>query len=67
MPDAFPVSPNAQGIRIGSMTIPFKYGWDYLWVRWADMKVGNVTVKVPIEAYVERVYQPLNFYSLGIG
>ena len=63
----FAVSPNAQGIRIGSMTIPFKYGWDYLWVRWADMKVGNVTVKIPIEAYVERVYQPLNFYSLGIG
>jgi hypothetical protein len=63
----FAVSPNAQGIRIGNMTIPFKYGWDYLWVRWADMKMGNVTVKVPIEAYVERVYQPLNFYSLGIG
>ena len=63
----FAVSPNAQGIRVGSMTIPFKYGWDYLWVRWADMKMGNVTVKVPIEAYVERVYQPLNFYSLGIG
>jgi hypothetical protein len=63
----FAVSPNAQGIRIGSMTIPFKYGWEYLWVRWADMKVGSVTVKVPIEAYVERVYQPLNFYSLGIG
>ena len=63
----FAVSPNARNIRIGSMTIPFKYGWDYLWVRWADMKVGSVTVKVPIEAYVERVYQPLNFYSLGIG
>ena len=63
----FAVSPNAQNIRVGSMTIPFKYGWDYLWVRWADMKVGNVTVKVPIEAYVERVYQGLNFYSLGIG
>jgi hypothetical protein len=63
----FAVSPNATNIRIGSMTIPFKYGWDYLWVRWADMKYGNVTVKVPIEAYVEKVYQGLNFYSLGIG
>jgi hypothetical protein len=62
----FAVSPNATNIRIGSMTIPFKYGWDYLWVRWADMKYGNVTVKVPIEAYVEKVYQGLNFYSLGI-
>jgi hypothetical protein len=62
----FAVSPNATNIRIGNMTIPFKYGWDYLWVRWADMKYGNVTVKVPIEAYVEKVYQGLNFYSLGI-
>ncbi|GHT16608.1 hypothetical protein FACS1894189_0690 [Planctomycetales bacterium] len=62
----FAVSPNAQNIRVGSMTIPFKYGWDYLWVRWADMKYNNVTVKVPIEAYVEQVYQGLNFYSLGI-
>jgi len=63
----FAVSPNAWNIRVGSMTIPFKYGWDYLWVRWADMKMGSATVKVPIEAYVERVYQGLNFYSLGIG
>ncbi len=63
----FAVSPNAWNVRVGSMTIPFKYGWDYLWVRWADLKRGNVTVKIPIEAYVEKVYQGLNFYSLGIG
>jgi hypothetical protein len=63
----FAVSPNAQNIRVGDMTIPFKYGWDYLWVRWADMKQDNVTVKVPIEAYVEQVYQGLNFITLGIG
>jgi hypothetical protein len=63
----FAVSPNATNIRVGNMVIPFKYGWDYLWVRWADMKYGNVTVKVPIEAYVEKVYQGLNFYNLGIG
>ena len=63
----FAVSPNAWNIQVGGMTIPFKYGWDYLWVRWADLKKGNVTVKVPIEAYVEKVYQGLNFYSLGIG
>ena len=49
------------------MNIPFKYGWDYLWVRWADMKQGDVTVKVPIEAYVEQVYTGMNFGSLGIG
>jgi hypothetical protein len=30
------------------------------------MKYGKVIVKVSIEAYVEKVYQGLNFYSLGI-
>lgn len=63
----FAISPNAWNIRIGEMNIPFKYGWDYLWVRWADMKRGNVTVKVPIEAYVEQVYHGMNFGLLGIG
>ena len=63
----FAVSPNAWNIRIGSMNIPFKYGWDYLWVRWADMKQSGVTVKIPIEAYVEQVYTGMNFGSLGIG
>jgi hypothetical protein len=63
----FAVSPNAIDIRIGDIVIPFKYGWDYLWIRWADMKQNDVTVKVPIEAYVEKVYPGLNFYLLGIG
>ncbi len=63
----FAVSPNAMNIRVGNMIIPFKYGWDYLWVRWADMKRNGVCVKVPVEAYVEKVYQDMNFYALGIG
>jgi len=63
----FAVSPNATNIRIGNIFIPFKYGWDYLWVRWADMKQGSITVKVPIEAYTEQVYYGMNFGMLGIG
>ncbi|GEM_PF-3058693 len=63
----FAVSPNATNIRIGNIYIPYKYGWDYLWVRWADMKYNGVTVKVPIEAYVEQVYYGMNFGMLGIG
>lgn len=63
----FAVSPNAWNIRVGDMTIPFKYGWDYLWARWGTRTIGNVAVKRPIEAYVERVYYGLNFYALGIG
>jgi len=63
----FAVSPNATNIRIGDITVPYKYGWDYLWVRWADMRRGGITVKVPIEAYVEQVYEGMNFGMLGIG
>ncbi|MDR2761353.1 MAG: hypothetical protein LBB88_01975 [Planctomycetaceae bacterium] len=63
----FAVSPNAMNIQIGEIVIPFKYGWDYLWIRWADVKRNNVSVKTPIEAYVEQVYPGLNFYLLGIG
>jgi hypothetical protein len=61
------VSPNAWKLRIGNILVPFKYGWDYLWIRRADMKMGNVRVKVPIEAYVEKFYPDLDFRSLGIG
>ena len=63
----FAVSPNAMNIRVGNMIIPFKYGWDYLWVRWADIKRNGVCIKVPVEAYIEKVYQDMNFYALGIG
>ncbi|MDR0390453.1 MAG: hypothetical protein LBH59_00985 [Planctomycetaceae bacterium] len=63
----FAVSPNAINIPIGEMIIPFKYGWDYLWIRWAEVNRNNVAVKVPIEAYIEQVYPGLNFYLLGIG
>jgi len=63
----FAVSPNATNIRIGDIFIPYKYGWDYLWVRWADMNRGGITVKVPIEAYTEQVYYGMNFGMLGIG
>ncbi|MCL2120388.1 MAG: hypothetical protein FWH27_18395, partial [Planctomycetaceae bacterium] len=62
----FAVSPNAWNIRVGNIIVPFKYGWDYLWVRWADMEIDGVTVKVPIEAYVEKVYNGMNFYNLGV-
>ena len=63
----FAESPNAQNIQIGDITVPFKFGWDYLWVRWADMRRGGITVKVPIEAYTEQVYYGMNFGMLGIG
>jgi len=65
----FAGSPNRSQIQIGTITVPFKQGWDYLWVRYADTEdAGSHTlVKQPVAAYVERVYQSANFASLGIG
>ena len=54
--------------HVGDIFVPFKFGWDYLWGRWADMKRDGITVKVPIEAYTEQeVYYGSNFGMQGIG
>lgn len=38
-----------------------KPGWDYLWIRYVDAKVGNNLVKVPQYVYVEQVYLETDF------
>jgi len=63
----FAASPNVYGIQIGDISVPFKYGWDYLWVRYADVFENNVTLKKPIAVYVEQVYYGVNMFTLGIG
>ena len=46
-----------------------KYGWDYLWVRYADKVAenGKNVVKKPVAAYVEMVYPEGDFGRLGLG
>ena len=46
-----------------------KKGWEYLWVRYADVEddAAKVLVKRPIGAYVEQVYDYASFLALGIG
>ncbi len=63
----FAVSPNAWNIRIGSMLIPFKYGWDYLWVRWADMKQNGVTISAAILREILRRGENSRFAKAGKG
>jgi len=65
----FAGSPNATGLVIGPITGINKKGWEYLWVRYADMEDTNakVLVKRPIAAYVEQVYELAGFGPLGIG
>ena len=65
----FAVSPNQESLRLGTLTVSAKRGWDYLWVKYAD----NVStdqknlIKTPVAAYVERVYNSADFGGLGIG
>ncbi len=65
----FAGSPNRTGLSVGPITGIAKKGWEYLWVRYADVEDtgSNTLVKQPIAAYVERVYEDGNFAALGIG
>ncbi len=64
----FAVSPNQAGFKVGDITVARKYGWDYLWTRYAS-KVENAkaVVKKPSAVYVEQVYPGGDFGKLGIG
>jgi len=64
----FAASPNMTSIPVGSITVPSKLGWDYLWVRYKDEvdATAKAAVQVPAAAYVERVYDFGDFSALGI-
>ena len=65
----FAGSPNRTGISVGPIAGIAKKGWEYLWVRYADVEdtASNTLVKQPIAAYVEKGYEDGNFAALGIG
>lgn len=65
----FAVSPNKSGLKVGDIQVSRKYGWDYLWVRYADKVAegGKNVVKKPVAAYVEQVYPEGDFGNLGLG
>ena len=65
----FAASPNKTGITIGSISGIAKKGWEYLWVRYADVEDMDAMamVKRPVAAYVEQVYEDADFSSLDIG
>jgi len=65
----FAASPNRTSITVGGMTGIAKKGWEYLWVRYADVEdqVSHTLVKQPLAAYIEKVYDEADFGALGIG
>jgi hypothetical protein len=65
----FAASPNKTGITIGNITGIAKKGWEYLWVRYADVEDLDAIamIKRPVAAYVEKVYDDADFSLLDIG
>lgn len=64
----FAYSPNQLNIRISdTIVIPAKKGWDYIWVGYEPVVVGNQLLNKPNAAYVEYVYDTGYFADLEIG
>lgn len=60
---------NKIDIEIGDIVVPFKRGWEYVWIRYDDAVDGTAKklVQRPSAVYVERVYDEVDFSLLGIG
>lgn len=58
-------SPIEMDLKSGSVSID-KDAWEYLWVHYGDGISGDppISVKIPIAAYVERVYDESDFSRL---
>lgn len=60
--DSITGEPNVAGV----IRLARKRGWEYLWVFYKEQKdsVSSRLVRLPLAAYVERVYDPINFTAL---
>lgn len=48
------------------LIVPFKRGWDYLWVAYKNVADANKLTQQPDAAYVEQIYDEENFQFFGI-
>ena len=64
----FAICGSRRDFYVGDIYVPAKYGWEYMWVRYADEVAsdGGSIVKVPSAVYIEQVYETANFLALGI-
>lgn len=65
----FAVQRNRSSFSVGSIAVAEKRGWDYMWIRYAqvDDSETNSLLRVPESVHIERVYEYGNFALLGIG
>lgn len=64
----FAASRNRTNFYVGGIPVALKYGWDYLWARYAptiDTGTG-VLVRRPAAVYIERIYEGADLNALGI-
>jgi hypothetical protein len=64
-------SDNGNTLTVGDITDIEKDGWDYLWVYYAEEQQTaaggvNYVTKLPVHAFVERVYRRTAFANLGL-
>lgn len=66
---AFAASADVTGLTLGDITGVNKGGHDYLWVAYEEDSdaAAKKKVKVPLAAYVERVYRRSSWSALGLG
>lgn len=61
----FAASSNKTGLTVGTITAIAKKGWEYLWVRYVDSVVNNISVKIARHVYVEQVHLSGDFSTLS--
>lgn len=54
-------------LEVGTISIPEKAGWDYLWFTYAPGVSNGFLVETPQTAHVERVLTESDFVQLGLG
>ena len=78
---SFSARPTRQNFKVGSgafaINVAIKYGWDYLWVKYAKSSVGATSgglgnfntfvAPVPAVVYIDKIYERKDFAKLSIG
>jgi hypothetical protein len=62
----FEASPNLSSLQVASFTVPFKYGWDYLWPRTVEEANNNTVIRKTTSIHVDRVFRWADLSLLGI-
>ena len=60
----FAASENREDLDVGDIRVPTKDDWDYLWVRYEKTEENGQVLPVPVQAYIEKIYERFAFAQL---